>query len=516
MTQYREILRLHGLGFSQVGIADSVGCARKTVRNVIKRSKELGIQWPLPQSVTDGELDLQFNPKTSAVTERRYPDLEYIHKELMRNGVSKRLLWTEYCEDCRAGGELPLMYSQFCYHYQIFAQKKSATMHIDRKPAESIEVDWAGQTASVMDNETGELIPAYIFVAALPYSLYAYVEAFPNMKMESWITAHVNMFRYFGGVAKTLVSDNLKTGVTKVDWHDPQINKIYRELAEHYGTAVIPARVRHPKDKASVEGTVGKISTWIIAALRKQQYFTVTELNQDIRIKLNEFNSRTFQKKEGSRHSIFLGEEKSLLLPLPATPFELAEWKSATVQFNYHISIDKMFYSVPYEYIKHKVDVRVTSKVIEVFYQNHRICSHKRLLGRDGMYSTTPEHMPENHRQYQEWNGKRFIAWSEKIGSSTAIVIKSILTSKKVEQQSYRSCMGLLRLADKYSVIRLENACARALYYTPNPSYKSVKTILETGQDKLESENSSYSPKTINQDAHGFTRGADYYGGNYQ
>jgi transposase len=513
MTQYREILRLHSLGFSQVNIADSVGCARKTVRNVINRSQELDIHWPLEPDTTNSILEEQIYPKATTTQSRRYPDMEYIHKELMRNGVSKRLLWTEYCEDCRTSGELPLMYSQFCYHYQQYAEKKQATMHINRKPAEICEVDWAGQMAHYCDRDTGELLNAYIFVAALPYSMYAYVEAFPDMKMGSWITAHVNMFRFFGGITKTLVPDNLKTGVKRVDWHDPEINKTYREMSEHYNTAVIPARVRHPKDKASVEGTVGKISTWVIAALRNEQYFSIKELNKDIRKKLDAFNTRAFQKKEGSRLSIFLGEEKSLLLPLPATPFELSEWKQATVAFNYHISVDKMFYSVPYEYIKHRVEVRVTSSMIEVFYQNNRICSHPRLSGRDGMYSTIPEHMPAHHQHYQEWDSKRFLSWAEKIGLSTVITIKSIITSKRVEQQSYRSCMGLLKLADKYSVERLERACARALYYTMQPSYKSVKTILETGQDKLDISDNTQ-PENKDDDDGGFTRGADYYGGN--
>ena len=404
------------------------------------------------------------------------------------------------------------MYSQFCYHYQKFSEQKRATMHINRKPGELIEVDWAGQTASIVDNDTGEIIPVYVFVAVLPYSQYAYVEAFLSMKQEDWICAHVNMYRYFGGVSKILVPDNLKTGVVRVDWHDSEINKIYREMAEHYNTAVIPARVRHPKDKASVESTVRNISTWIIVALRKQTFFTLTELNKSVIEKLNEFNNKPFQKREGSRLSVFLSEEKPALLPLPLSAFELAHWKQATVMFNYHIQVEKMNYSVPYEYIKHKVSVRMTRNTIEVFYNNNRICSHPRLYGRDRQYSTLEQHMPEEHQKYLKWNGERFIEWAEKIGPSTTITIKSILNSHKIEQQSYRSCMGLLKLADKYSIERLESACARALFYTHNPSYKSVKTILSTGQDKIQEESED---KNLKKDSssHGFTRGAEYYGG---
>lgn len=318
------------------------------------------------------------------------------------------------------------------------------------------------------------------------------------------------MYQYFGGATRILIPDNLKTGVEKASWFSPTINKVYHEMAEHYGTAVIPARVRKPKDKPNAEGAVGVISTWIIAALRKQKFFTIRELNQAIKEKLKEFNSKPFQKKDGSRLSTFLEEEKPTLLPLPATPYELATWKIATVQFNYHISIDKMHYSTPYEYIKHKVDVRITRNIIEVFYHNLRICSHPRLYGRPGQYSTIPEHMPEDHKKYTEWNAEKFVAWAENIGNNTLIAVKAILTSHKVEQQCYRSCMALLKLADKYSVARLEAACCKAISYTPSPSYKSIKTILATGQDKVVAEER---PSTNHEsDIYGFTRGADYYG----
>lgn len=512
MTKYREILRLSSLGISKSSIAESCECSRKTVRNVLTKASETGLCWPLTQDITDACLEKKLFPKTSVDLMRKYPDLEYVHKELLRDGVTLKLLWNEYCEECRASKELPLMYSQFCYHYQKYSEQKRATMHINRKPGEQIEVDWAGQTAAIVDRDSGEILPVYVFVAVLPYSQYSYVEAFLSMKQEAWIRAHVNMYKYFGGVSKILTPDNLKTGVIRVDWHDPEINKAYREMAEHYNTAVIPARVRHPKDKASVESTVGNISTWIIAALRKEQFFSLTELNKSIIEKLNAFNSRPFQKKEGSRLSVFLSEEKAALIPLPLSAFEMANWKEATVMFNYHIQVEKMNYSVPYEYIKHKVNVRITQNTIEVFYNNNRICSHPRLLGREGQYSTLEQHMPEDHQKYLKWNGERFIAWAEKIGPSTTISIKSILGSHKIEQQAYKSCMGLLKLADKYSVKRLEAACARALYYTHKPSYKSIKTILSTGQDKI-TEESSIKTSNDNSSTHGFTRGAEYYGG---
>ena len=510
MTKYREILRLSSLGLSQQNIADSCGVSKKTVNRVLKRAKELSISWPLDANDTDAVLAEKLFPATQqAVSTKRMPDFAHIRKELLRNGVSKKLLWTEYMEDCRANGDEPLMYSQFCYHIQQDEQKRRATMHINRKPGEQVEVDWAGDTATIIDPDTGEIIKAYIFVGVMTYSQYAYVEAFLDTKQKSWINAHVHMYEFFGGIAKILVPDNCKTAVIhNSGWKDQQINETYQEMAEHYGTAIIPARVRSPKDKPNAEGTVGNISTWITAALRDEQFFSLVELNRAIRDKLELFNQRLFQKKEGSRLSLFLREELPLLAPLPATRFELADWKTATVQFNYHISVDGMLYSVPFEYIKKKVDVRVTDYTIEIFYNHNRIASHRRLKGRTGQYSTITEHMPEDHQKYLEWNGDRFRKWAERIGINTYTVVNAILTSKGVEQQTYRSCMGLLKLAEKYSDAMLEAACKKALSYTASPSYKSIKNILVTGSEKLVLETTD--TKTTHK-ARGITRGADYY-----
>lgn len=512
MTKYREILRLFSQGISKSSIARSCECSRNTVISVISRAAESEISWPLPCDMTDEKLQKLLFQSTASPTTRKLPDCEYIHKEMAKSGVTLSLLWNEYCQSCRLSNELPFMYTQFCKYYRDYANTTKATMHINRKPGEQLEVDWAGKTASIVDTDTGEFIEVYVFVAALSCSGYAYVEAFLSQNQECWIVAHINTYRFLGGVTRILVPDNLKTGVERASWYTPIINKSYHEMAEYYDTAVIPARVRKPKDKPKVEGTVGVVSTWVIAALRHQRFFTLTELNAAIRDKLDEFNRKPFQKKPGSRLSIFLEEEKATLLPLPKEPYELAIWKVATVQFNYHISIEKMNYSVPYEYIKHQVDVRVTRNVVEMFFNGHRICSHPKLRGREGQYSTTTEHMPADHQKYTTWNTERFLAWAENIGPNTFITVKAILSSHKVEQQGYKSCMALLKLPDKYSVTRLEAACARALSYTINPSYKSIQTILQTGQDKVDKEE----PVKNNDGSadFGFIRGADYYRGN--
>ena len=314
----------------------------------------------------------------------------------------------------------------------IYLAKSNATMHLNHKPGEVMQVDWAGDTASVIDTDTGEIIPAYVFVATLPYSGYSYVEAFFSMNQESWTTAHVNAYKYFGGVTRIIQCDNLKTGVQKHGKDEVILNKSYQELAEHYGTAILPARVRAPKDKATVEGTVGIISTFILAALRNRQFLSLLELNEAIHERLEAFNHKPFQKREGSRASSF-SEEKPFLRPLPPRPFELAIWKVATVGPNYHISVERMNYSVPFEYIKQKVDVRLTRATVEVFYGGNRICSHPRLYGRFNQYSTIQEHMPPEHQKYVQWNGERFIHWAGKVGSNTQVVVHAILSSYKVE-----------------------------------------------------------------------------------
>ena len=465
MTKYREILRLHSQGISQRSIAVSVGCSRNTVASTISRADEQGLVWPLPTEMTDAKLQKLLLASSYPEGIHKKPDYEVVHKEMAKSGVTLSLLWNEYCESCRLSGEVPFMYTQFCKYYRDFVDVNKATMHLAHKPGELMEVDWAGQKAGIIDSLTGEIIPAYVFVAALPCSGYAYAEAFLAQDQESWTSAHVNAYRFFGGATRILVPDNLKTGVERTEWYTPVINKTYHEMAEHYSTAVIPARIRKPKDKPSVEGTVGVISTWIIATLRHSQFFSLREMNEAIRNKLDELNRKPFQKKPGSRLSVFLEEEKLFLLPLPSKPFELAAWKVATVAFNYHVSVEKMHYSVPYEYIKHKVEVRLTKSTVEVFYGGNRLASHIRLRGNVGQYSTVSEHMPENHRQYTQWNAERFISWAEDIGENTTAVIRGMLASRRVEQQSYKACMALLKLGDKYSLTRMESACKRALSY---------------------------------------------------
>lgn len=506
MTNPKEILRLKSLGLSNAEIASSCGCGRNTVTRLLQRASEAGLDWASARSMTEAEVSAKLFPKSPSGPMRRMPDYEHVHHEMQKSGVTLSLLWAEHCEQRRENGDIPYQSTQFNKYYADFVQKTKATMHLDHKPGDTMQVDWAGQTGGIVDTDTGEVIPAFLFVSVLPYSGYAYVEACLDMRQEAWINAHAHAYQYFGGVTRLLVPDNLKTGVLKNTKDETVINRSYREMAEHYGTAILPARPRTPKDKAAVEGTVGIVSTWILAALRNQEFLSLEELNEAIWDKLDDFNRKPFQKREGSRAEAF-EEEKPFLLPLPDAPFEMASWKIATVQYNYHVSVEKQNYSVPYEYIKQKVDVRITSRTIEVFFNGNRIASHPRLHGRLNQYSTNESHMPPDHQEYLQWNGERFIRWAQKIGERTEAVVRHFLSVRKVEQQGYKSCMALLKLSDTYSSARLEAACGKALSFTPAPSLKSIQSILKSGQDKLlEQEPEDGKPKR-----RGFTRGADYY-----
>lgn len=512
MIDYREIIRLKNLKFSNVAIANSLCCSRNTVSEVLKLAESHSLEWPIPETLTNKDIEQLFYPGRGTNEGRRLPDYEYIYNELAKPGVTLSLLWAEYCAKCEAEHTIPYQHTQFNEKYHAYAASKKATLRIKRKPGETMEVDWIGDTLKVYDSANCCEIPAYIFVAVLPCSLYGYAEAFPDMKSNHWIEAHVHAYSFFGGVTRILVPDNLKTGVIKNTRTELILNRSYHEMAEHYGTAIIPARPVKPKDKTNAEGTVKVLETWILAALRNRKFFTFQELNKAIHKKLEEFNAKPFQKKKGSRLSAFLEEERDFLVPLPASPYETAVWSTTTIQPDYLITVGNCKYSVPYEFIGKKVDIRAAENSIEVFYHGDRIASHvRKMYAPEPIY--LPEHMPENHRKFLEYNTESFLDWGKSMGHSTHLVIKHFLFMHKVEQQGYKSCASLMKLADRYGTDRLENACAKALSYTPNPSLKNISTILKNGQDKvvLTSESARVSNKESLK--YGITRGASYYKG---
>jgi len=511
MTSYREIFRLHEQGFNKSDIASCCGCSRNTVTSVLRCAKDAGLSWESVRELSDERISqLLFGERSDQGDVRKRPDFERIHRELAKSGVTLTLLWHEYCAECKAVGDIPFMYTQFCKYYREFAVTSKATMHIDHKPGEKLEVDWAGKTMPVVDSITGKEAGAYLFVATLPCSGYTYVEAFMDRKLENWINAHINAYNFFGGVSRILVPDNLKTGVQDTSSDGVTLNRTYQEMAEHYGTCVIPARIRRPKDKPGVERAVGITSSWIAAALRDQRFFSVSELNSAIREKLADFNDRPFQKKPGSRRSAFM-EEKNFLLSLPQSRYELSSWRVAIVQYNYCVAVDRMYYSVPYEYIKREVEVRLTRNTVEMFFGGARIASHPRLHGKPGQFRIIPEHMPESHRMYHDWNKEQFLSRAHGSGPNIAAVVEEWFRVSPTEQQACRLCSALFRLVDKHSSLRLDDACDRALVYTQNPSLKTIQSILTSGYDKLEKEQKR---KNDTASPHGFTRGAAYYGRN--
>ena len=510
MIDYREIIRLKSLDHSNSHVAASVCSSRNTIADIYRRVQTLDIGWPIPDNLTNKDLQTLLYPERRSREERKLPDYEYVYKELAKPGVTLSLLWAEYCANCEAEHVIPYQSTQFNDKYHAFAASKKATLRIHHKPGEKLEVDWAGTTLYVTNNMTGEQMKAYVFVASLPCSLYGYAEAFSDMKSNHWIEAHIHAYQYFGGVTRILIPDNLKTGVIKNTRNELKLNRSYHEMAEYYETAIIPARPRAPKDKPSAEGSVGVMSTWIIAALRNRKFFSYAKLNEAVREKLEEYNSKSFQKKEGSRRTAFEKEEKSFLMPLPASQYETAIWSDATIQPDYLISVDNIKYSVPYEFIGKLVEIRYSQTSIEVFFHNNRIASHVRHYGYHDPV-ILPEHMPENHRQYLAYSSENFIEWANNIGKSTLMVMNVLLTTYKVDKQAFPSCRSLMKLVDKYSVKRVEAACTRALAYTPTPSIKNIQMILKSGQDRVKPDNST--PSSKNSSQYGFTRGAEYFGG---
>lgn len=502
MVKYREILRLHACGVSQRNIAFSCGCSKNTVKAVLIRAQAKGLFWPLPEETNDIVIKQKLYPPKIADSSKREPDYEHLNNELKKRNVTLMLLWNEYCADTLERGGEPYQYSAFCHRYRNWAKADGIVMHIDRKPAEQIQVDWVGTTMEVCDPDTGELNKVYVFVASLPYSGYMYAEGFYRMDAEAWITAHVHTFSFFGGTTPILVPDNLKTGIIKNTATELVINDDYRHMAEYYGCAVVPTRVRRPKDKGNVEMSVGLVSKQAIAALRDRAFLSLEELNDALRDKVAAINDRSFQKKEGSRTSVYLGQEKEALVPLPTRPYEITLRKRVTVQFNYHVAFEGTYYSVPFSYVKREVELVITKTAVSVMADGKRIAMHRRSCQPRGAYTTNPDHMPQAHRDYAEWDGDRFRKWAAQIGPSTSEVIDVILKSHVVEQQSFRSCHGVLALAKRHSDALLENACAKALAYSSRPSYKSVKNII----GNLVSEQAEDS-----KNEHAYLRGPKYY-----
>ena len=507
VRKIKEVLRLaleNDCSIRQ--IAKSCDIGRSTVSDYLARARKAGLTWPLPADLDDTAIEnLLFPQKSAAISlpKQQMPPMEYLFKELKKKGVTLQLLWYEYKQDNPDGYQ----YSQFCELYRRWVKLLDVTLRQKHRAGEKLFIDYAGQTVPIIDPSTGEITEAQIFIAALGASNYTFAEASAAQDLPSWISSHVHAFEFFGGVPEILVPDNLKAGVTKPNRYEPDINPTYLDLAQHYGTTVIPARPGKPRDKAKVESAVLVAERWILAPLRNRKFFSIAELNKAISQKLIEFNNRKFQKLDTTRRQLFETVDNPALKPLPANSYEYAEWKKARVSIDYHIEIYRHYYSVPYQLRKKQVDVRITSRTIEVLFKNRRVASHVRNY-RPGAFKTLAEHMPKSHQKYLEWTPSRILNWAGKNGPNTQRLISLVLDSRVHPEQAYRSCLGIMRLAKRYSPKRLEDACTRAIFIKAY-SYKSVESILKKGLDQQillfgQSENK----KTVK---HSNIRGKKYY-----
>src|SRR5699024_3464163 len=512
MVKYRKILEYHFDGMTQRTIEVAVGSSRHTIRDVVNKAKERGIT-KLTEEMTDNWLeDFLFPEKRPQARGYLQESWDYVHKELAKRHMTLRLLHKEYCQRAKEQQVLPYAYRTYCEHYRNYADKYKVTMPLKHKPGESIEVDWAGTTLKLIDRETGEDIKVYIFVATLPFSQYSYAEGFLDMKSSSWLMAHINMFKYFDGVPETLVPDNLRTGVNKPDYAEPIINESYRELADYYQTVIVPTLIRKVKDKSSVEGAVGFISRQIIASLRNTQCFYLEDLNALIWEKLVELNHDPFQKKKGSRHSVFDEEEHAYLKPVRQPDYELTEWRIAKVQLNYHIQVERNYYSVPYEYVQCDVEARLTKNLIEVYFNQSRIASHKRFKSQIDQYSTLLDHMPDHHRMHAEHTPESVRIWAKEIGDHTLEVVDRIL-KQQVEKRALKILMGIQNLENKYSPQLIEDSSEIILSITEHPVLSTFKTIIKSQHEHKNKTESSRSKSIRANEDYGFSRGSDYFGG---
>ncbi len=506
-TKRRCSVRLHyEKGFSTRQIAKSLSIGRSTVQDYLDRSQRAELGWSLAADLDETSIEHRLYPPVPCVTQgkRQMLSMEYLYQELKKKGVTLQLLWQEYKQANPDGYQ----YSRFCYHYQQWVPKLDLCLRQEYRAGEKLFVDYAGQTMEITDPETGEIRKIQIFVATLGASNYTFAEATLSQELSAWIQSHVHAFEFFGGVPEILVPDNLKSAVTRPCRYEPDLNATYRELAEHYGTVIIPARVAKPRDKAKVESGVLQVEHWVLAPLRNRTFFSLSKLKEAISEKLHALNNRPFQKLESTRKLLFETLEKPALKPLPVHPYVYAQWKSARVNIDYHIEVNHHYYSVPYQLIHEKLDVRFTDTSVEVFFKGRRVASHPRSY-RKGTPSTLREHMPKSHQKYLEWTPSRLVRWAGQIGPHTQNLVACILENRPHPEQGFRSCLGLLRLRKTYSPERLEAACARALQMKAY-SYKNVDSILKNGLDQAPlMPVSSQSPLPLLE--HANLRGKEYY-----
>lgn len=508
MRQIKEVLRLKlAAHLSQRQIARSLKLSTGVVAKYLAAAERAGLTlWPLPQEMDEAQLARLLWPDSSppspAVQRLATLDFADIHNQLKRKGVTRQLLWEEYAAHHPEG----YGYTQFCVLYREWRSRLKLSMRQTHRAGEKLFVDYCGQTVPVINSVTGEVRQAQVFVAVLGASNYTYAEATATQSLPDWIGAHTRTFAFFGGTPQLVIPDNLKSGVSKACRYEPLLNTSYAEMLAHYGTAALPARPYKPRDKAKAEVGVQVVERWILARLRHHTFFSLFDLNLTIRTLLSDLNTRPFKKLPGTRRSQFEALDRPALSPLPAQPYEYAEWKRARVNIDYHVEVDGHYYSVPHALVKREVEVRLTAAVVEFFHASKRVAAHVR-SGLRGAHSTHADHMPKAHRAHLEWTPGRFLTWAVDIGPKTRDLVRHLLETKPHPEQGYRSCLGLLSLSKRYGKERLELACGRALALS-SPTRRSVLSILRRGLDQLPPLDEE-TTQTIR--AHENVRGAAYY-----
>jgi transposase len=507
MRKIKEVLRLRfGLGLHQDQIARSCSIGQATVHRYLEKAAAAKLSWPLADDLDDQRLDeLLFPARPLRTPSQPRPGLDFgsLHAQLQTHKhLTLQLLWEEYRETHPDG----YGYSRFCELYQRWNRNRDVVLRHDHKAGEKTFVDWAGDTVPIHDRETGETAPASIFVAVLGASTYTFARAALSQDLSNWIDCHVRAFEFFQGVTRLLVPDNPRTGVTRACRYEPDLNRTYHEMAQYYSIAVLPARPYKPRDKAKVENAVGIVERWILAALRHRRFCAIAELNEAIDELLDRLNNRRFRKRDGTRASLFIEMDRPALQPLPAQPYVMAEWKTVRANIDYHVEIDRHYYSVPYQFAGQQLEARYTAATVELFQTGKRVASHPRSSAAY-RHTTIHEHMPKSHQAHLQWTPSRLIHWGETVGAATAEVIRTILASKPHPEMGYRACLGILRLAKTYSDQRLEAASQRALQLQAC-SYSSLRSILKRSLDRqttLALESGKPGPRHEN------VRGADYY-----
>jgi transposase len=490
-------------GLSQRQVAGCCGIGKTTVVDCVARAQRIGLDWSTASTLSDEELERRLYPLVEKVptAERPVVDWAAVHTELKRKGVTLQLLWQEYRDREPRG----YRYSRYCELYAQWRERTDLSMRQVHRAGEKLFVDYCGTTVPVTDALSGEVRAAQIFVAVWGASNYTYAEATWSQGLADWIGSHVRAFEFAGGLTEVVVPDNLKSGVSRPCRYEPELNPTYQDLAMHYGVAVVPARVRRPRDKAKVEVGVQVVERWILARLRHRSFFSLAELNEAIGELLARLNERPFHKLPGSRRSLFESLEHPALRALPAQRFTYAEWKKARVHVDYHVEVEGHYYSVPYQLVSQELDVRVTGRTVECFTKSKRVASHLRSFRR-GAHTTQSEHMPRPHREYAQWTPERLVRWAQKAGPSVAGLVEAVMATRVHPQHGFRSCLGILRLGERYGGERLEAACQRALEIGA-ASYRSVSSILKAGLDQQP----PAEPPPARPLAHENLRGASYY-----